>query len=66
MGYQLLGYILEKKTGLSFSEIVQNNIFDPLAMNATTIFAPESSSIDVIPVDVQASGWSQRTKGSEA
>jgi CubicO group peptidase (beta-lactamase class C family) len=66
MGYQLLGYILEKKTGLNFSEIVQHHILDPLAMNATTVFAPESSSMGVIPVDVQASGWSQRTKGSEA
>jgi CubicO group peptidase (beta-lactamase class C family) len=66
MGYQLLGYILERKTGLKFNEIVQHHILDPLAMNETTIFAPADPSMGVIPVDMQASGWSQRSKGSEA
>ncbi|CRG89697.1 Beta-lactamase-like protein 2 [Talaromyces islandicus] len=66
IGYQLLGYILERKTGLNYSEMVQRHILDPLGMNETTVFAPEDPSVGVIPVDMQTSGWSQRSKGSEA
>lgn len=66
MGFQLLGYIIERHTGHSFENLVQNKIFDPLGLNKTTIFAPKQSKGGVIPVDQEASGWSSLLPGSEA
>ncbi|KAJ5639546.1 uncharacterized protein N7484_007408 [Penicillium longicatenatum] len=66
MGFQLLGYIIERHTGHSFEDLVQNKIFDPLGLNKTTIFAPKHSKDGVIPVDQEASGWSSHLPGSEA
>lgn len=66
MAIQLLGYIIEKRTGISFAKVVQDHILNPLSMNETTVFAPKDSYMGVIPVNETASGWSARTPGSEA
>lgn len=34
-GYFILGYIIEKISGLKYEEFIQNNIFNPLKMNAS-------------------------------
>lgn len=34
-GYMLLGYIIEKVTGKSYEQVLQENIFTPLKMNNT-------------------------------
>ena len=34
-GYMLLGYIMEKVTGKSYEQVLQENIFTPLKMNNT-------------------------------
>ncbi|MCX7747889.1 MAG: serine hydrolase [Clostridia bacterium] len=36
-GYLLLGYIVEKVSGISFGEYLEQNIFDPLQMNDTGV-----------------------------
>lgn len=66
MAFQLLGYLIEKRTGISFAKVVQKHILNPLTMNETTVFAPKDSSMGVIPVNETASGWLARKPGSEA
>lgn len=66
MAFQLLGYIIERRTGASFAKVVQERLLNPLRMNETTVFAPKNSTMGVIPVNETASGWSARTPGSEA
>lgn len=66
MAFQLLGYIIERRTGHSFKDVVQSKILDPLGLNETTVFAPNDPSKGVIPIGKQASGWSDHLAGSEA
>ena len=66
MAFQLLGYIIERRTGHSFEDVVQNKILDPLGLKETTIFAPKDSNKGVIPIDQKTSGWSAHFPGSEA
>jgi CubicO group peptidase (beta-lactamase class C family) len=40
VGPGIAAYILEKKTGKSFEEFVQENIFDPLGMKTASFFYP--------------------------
>jgi len=40
VGPAIAAYILEKKTGNSFEEFVQKNIFDPLGMKTASFFYP--------------------------
>ncbi len=44
-GYFLLGYIIEQVSGLTYEEFVKQNIFIPLAMNATRY----NSAREIIP-----------------
>ncbi|KAJ5359494.1 uncharacterized protein N7496_011907 [Penicillium cataractarum] len=66
MAFQLLGYIIEERARMSFAEVVQQRILNPLGMNETTVFAPGDSNMGVIPVNETVSAWSARTTGSEA
>ena len=36
-GYNLLGYIIERKSGQSYAQFVQENILEPLSMHHTTV-----------------------------
>lgn len=58
--------MLEKQTGSSFDELVQDNILARLSMNGTSVFAPKVSSLGVIPVSKEASGWSSSNAGEKA
>lgn len=60
MAFDVLGYLLEKRLGKTFGEILQSQIFDKLKLNETTVFAPRDTSNGVIPVSKEASGWSDR------
>lgn len=64
MAFQVLGYLLEKRVGKSFEEIIQDQIFSKIHLNDTTIFAPQDSSQGVIPVSKEASGWSTRNRNT--
>ncbi|CAI7564318.1 unnamed protein product [Penicillium glandicola] len=64
--FQLLGYIVEKRTGKQFSELLQHDIFDVLGMTETSVFAPNKTSTGIIPVSKEASGWLARHEGDEA
>ncbi|KAI3290090.1 hypothetical protein DTO002I6_6495 [Penicillium roqueforti] len=55
MAFQLLGYIVEKRTGKPFSKVL-HHIFDVLGMAETSIFAPNSTTAGIIPVSKEASG----------
>ena len=66
MAFQILGYLIEKQTGASFHEVVQKRIFNKLGLANTTIFAPKDSSKGVIPVSMEASGWSSNEEGDVA
>ncbi|KAJ5291941.1 hypothetical protein N7478_001192 [Penicillium angulare] len=66
LGFQIMGYMLEKQTKSSFAELVQNRILARLSMNATSIFAPKDSSLGIIPVSKEASGWSSRNVGDKS
>ncbi|KAJ5247452.1 Beta-lactamase-like protein [Penicillium chermesinum] len=64
--FQLLGYLLERRGGKPFQEILQAQILDKLGLNETTVFAPVDSSQGVIPVSKEASGWSTRKQDRTA
>lgn len=66
LGFEVLGYILEKQTKSSFADLVQHSILDRLSMNATSVFTPKDSSLGVIPVSKEASGWSSRNAGDKS
>ncbi|KAJ5963506.1 uncharacterized protein N7479_003382 [Penicillium vulpinum] len=66
MAFQLLGYIVEKRTGKPFSKVLQHDIFDVLGMNETSIFAPNKATAGIIPVSEKASGWLARQGGDKA
>ncbi|CAI7599563.1 unnamed protein product [Penicillium discolor] len=57
MAFQLLGYIVEKRTGKPFNQVLQHDIFDVLGMTETSIFAPNKTTTGIIPVSKEASGW---------
>lgn len=57
MAFQLLGYIVEKRTGKPFNKVLQHDIFDVLGMTETSIFAPNKTTVGIIPVSKEASGW---------
>ena len=58
-GYVLLGYLIEKRSGQSYKDFVQQNIFTPLAMNDSGY----DSTSAVIPR--RASGYSPSANGLE-
>jgi CubicO group peptidase (beta-lactamase class C family) len=45
VGPAIAAYILEKKTGKSFEEFVQENIFDPLGMKTASFFYPTEKDL---------------------
>lgn len=42
-GYQLLGYIIERKTGLTYEEFVKNNIWRPVEVTDIRLAGPTIS-----------------------
>ncbi|KAJ0421601.1 beta-lactamase/transpeptidase-like protein [Aspergillus carlsbadensis] len=66
MAFQLLGHIIERRTGKPFSKALQDDVFDILGMTETSIFAPVNSSAGIIPLSKNASGWSTDHGADEA
>jgi CubicO group peptidase (beta-lactamase class C family) len=66
MAFQLLGYIIERRTGHSFKSVLKHQILDPLELNETSVFAPLDAQNAVIPVNQKASGWLAHLPGTEA
>ena len=60
-GYVLLGMLIEKVTGNSYAEEIENRIIEPLELSNT--FLPGNSSI--IPGNKHARGYVQQEEGSE-
>jgi len=60
-GYVLLGMIIEKVTGNSYAEEIENRIIEPLELSNT--FLPGNSS--VIPGNKHARGYVQQEEGRE-
>ncbi|KAL2836584.1 beta-lactamase/transpeptidase-like protein [Aspergillus pseudoustus] len=66
MAFQLLGYIVARRAGQPFGEVLQRDIFDVLGLTETSIFAPVNSSAGIIPTSKEASGWLAHHGGDEA
>ena len=46
INYCLLGAIIERVTGATFEEYIQQNIFDPLEMDNTTLYPDKAAALD--------------------
>lgn len=66
MAFQLLGYIVERRTGKPFNQVLQHDIFDVLGMTETSIFAPNKTTTGIIPVSKEASGWLSHHEADKA
>nr|POE75554.1 beta-lactamase-like protein [Quercus suber] len=49
IAFELLGLVIENVTGLNFTDYMQQEIFDTIGMNASTLRAPESDDHAVLP-----------------
>ncbi|OGM48014.1 alkaline D-peptidase [Aspergillus bombycis] len=58
VGFQILGYIIERITGQPFEEVLKSRILHPLSLRNTSLRAPSSNSSGIIPTNPEASGWS--------
>lgn len=48
-GYEMLASIIEKVSGVTYSEFMQKNIFTPLGMNRSRVYNTRRSSKEIIP-----------------
>lgn len=60
----LLALALEKITGKSFADTMQESILSPLNISATSVGTPASDTNAVIPADASTSGWQILTTDS--
>nr|POF20120.1 beta-lactamase-like protein [Quercus suber] len=49
IAFELLGMVIENVTGLSYIDYVQQEIFNVIGMNASTLHAPDSDDHSVLP-----------------
>jgi CubicO group peptidase (beta-lactamase class C family) len=59
VGYEVLGLVIEKVSGLSFEQYMARNIFQPLGMDNTTFFYPE------VPAQLRTAGHTGAEKRIE-
>jgi CubicO group peptidase (beta-lactamase class C family) len=59
----LLGYIIEKPTGQSFTEILETRILDPLSLSQTSLNTPLNTYFVVLPSNPKNSGWTTQFSG---
>ena len=55
--FQILSYALESITGKPFESSLDDKVFKPLGMNASSLSEPADTSSGVIPINETASGW---------
>lgn len=65
-GYNLLGLVLERITGLELSTLMQQSISAPLNATTLTYYAPMDKSHAVIPVNDSTAGFSVDLGASDA
>ncbi|KAE8371318.1 beta-lactamase/transpeptidase-like protein [Aspergillus bertholletiae] len=63
LGFQILGFIIERITGQPFNDIIENHIIRPLSLSKTSLRTPSSNSSSLIPTDPKTSGWSAQYYG---
>ncbi len=55
-GLDVLGYFIEIVSGMPFDEFLRKRIFDPLGMDDTWFYLPESKAARLVPVQYQKDG----------
>ncbi|KAE8332532.1 beta-lactamase/transpeptidase-like protein [Aspergillus sergii] len=63
VGFQILGYIIERITGQPFNHVLKSRILEPLSLSKTSLDTPSSNSSGIIPTDPRTSGWSNQYAG---
>jgi len=59
-GLDVLGYFIETVSGLSFDRFLKERIFDPLGMEDTYFYLPDSKADRLVPVQSKTSGvWTK-------
>jgi len=56
MGVDVLGYLVEVVSGMPFDEFLKTRIFDPLGMNDTRFYFPESKADRLVAVQRKVDG----------
>ena len=56
MGVDVLGYLVEVVSGMPFDEFLKTRIFDPLGMNDTRFYFPESKADRLVAVQHKVDG----------
>ena len=56
MGVDVLGYLVEVVSGMPFDEFLKTRIFDPLGMNDTRFYSPESKADRLVAVQHKVDG----------
>ena len=63
-GLDVLGYFIEKISGMPFDKFLRTRIFDPLGMNDTWFYLPDASKNRLVSVQKNADGKWERAEGS--
>jgi CubicO group peptidase (beta-lactamase class C family) len=63
-GLDVLGYLIEKISGMPFDKFLRTRIFDPLGMNDTWFYLPDVSKDRLVSVQEKKDGQWKRFKGS--
>jgi CubicO group peptidase (beta-lactamase class C family) len=56
MSIDVLGYLIEVVSGMSFDKFLQTRIFDPLGMNDTRFYQPENKANRLVAVQQKVNG----------
>lgn len=59
-GLDVLGYFIEVMSGMPFDEFLRTRIFDPIGMNDTWFYLPQSKHARLVPVQYHKDGKWQR------
>jgi len=59
-GLDVLGYLIEVVSGMSFDEFLKTHIFDPLGMNDTRFYLPDSKAGRLVAVQHKVDGEWQK------
>jgi CubicO group peptidase (beta-lactamase class C family) len=55
-GLDVLGYLIEVVSGVSFDVFLRTHLFDPLGMNDTWFYLPENKAARLVPVQTRKEG----------
>ena len=63
-GLDVLGYFIEKISGMPFDKFLRTRLFDPLGMNDTWFYLPDASKSRLVSVQKNTDGKWGRAEGS--